>query len=522
MSDALTQLYRTTFGVAPQAIAPLRADGSNRKLYRITGEEGTYVGVYGPEPEENKAFVGYSRAMRSAGLPVPEIVAVNAGERIYIEEDLGDTTLFDRLTTVRDANGLFPEELIPIYRHVVELLARVQVVAASAVDFTLAYPTPCFDRRAMLWDLNYFKYHFLKLAGIDFHEARLDRDFETLSNRLAEEPATFFLYRDFQSRNIMLRGNEPWLIDYQGGRLGAPQYDVASLLNDAKADLPLPLRVELREHHLTALAALVPIDHDRYRSAYPHFALIRVLQAMGAYGYRGFFEGKPHFLDSVAYAARTVAAMLEAGLGLEIPELEHALDTIATTSWEEKVAETGTGKNESTHALKSPPAPTTTLQVQKGDGTRLCVSISSFSYRHGYPASNSEHGGGFVFDCRAIPNPGRLAEYKALTGNDAGVAEYLEAQPALHTFLDHATGLVAAAVENYRERGFEHLQIAFGCTGGQHRSVYCAVTVAQRLRDRYPDVAVEVEHRERERWPTHAAQVAAQSPSGIADADTDG
>lgn len=500
MLDALARLFTATFGSSPETIVPHRADGSNRRLFRITQHDGNrYIGVYGPEPEENRAFVGYSRSMREAGLPVPEIYAVDAAEGIYIEEDLGDTTLFDRLTEARAQNGgRFPEELIPIYRSVVELLARVQVAGATAVDFGLAYPTPLFDRRAMLWDLNYFKYHFLKLAGINFHEARLDRDFETLCDHLAAEPATFFLYRDFQSRNIMLRGDQPWLIDYQGGRLGAPQYDIASLLNDAKADLPTTLRAELLEHHLESLAALVPVDRDRYREAYPHFALIRVLQAMGAYGYRGFFEGKPHFLGSVAYAARTVAAMLEQGLGMEIPELEAALRAIAATDWEARVQKHGvrSGEHATTPMVAAEPLSPTTAAPHP-----LRVSISSFSYRHGYPAADPAHGGGFVFDCRAIPNPGRLQEYKALTGNDPGVAAYLEQQEALHTFLDRTTGLVADAVANYRERGFELLQVAFGCTGGQHRSVYCAEALGRRLRERYPDISVEVEHRERERWP---------------------
>lgn len=502
MLNALSRLFTATFGTAPEAIAPLRADGSNRKLYRITGDgRREFVGVYGPEPEENRAFVAYSRAMRGVDLPVPEIFAVDEAEGVYIEENLGDTTLFDRLTEERrKTDGAFPETLIPIYQRTVELLAQVQVRAAAAVDFRLAYPTPVFDRRSMLWDLNYFKYHFLKLAGIDFHEARLDHDFEVLCDRLAAEPATFFLYRDFQSRNIMLRGDKPWLIDYQGGRLGAAQYDIASLLNDAKADLPQALRTELLEHHLNALGRLVPVDRKRYLEAYPHFALIRVLQAMGAYGYRGFFEGKPHFLGSVAYAARTIAGMLETGLGLDMPELERALSAIASTPWEKRIQEREARSEKRT----SEAAP-----VVAHEASPLRVAISSFSYRHGYPVGDPVHGGGFVFDCRAIPNPGRLVEYKALTGNDRGVADYLEQQDALHTFLDHATSLVADAVDNYRQRGFERLQVAFGCTGGQHRSVYCAEALGRKLHERYPDITVEVEHRERERWPKREAEVEA-------------
>ncbi|HEY7820097.1 MAG TPA: phosphotransferase, partial [Vicinamibacteria bacterium] len=308
MHDALLRLYRETRGQRPAAVVSLAGDGSQRTYHRlIAGDGSTLVGAFGPDPDENRAFLSFSRAFRSIELPVPEIHAVDETAGVWLEEDLGETSLFDFLeqARVREAGG-FPASAVAVYRRVLELLPRFQVEGDAVVDYSVAHPHSAFDRRSILWDLNYFKYHFLKLAHIPFHEARLERDFETLTEFLLETPREFFLYRDFQSRNVMVRGEDPWFIDYQGGRRGAPQYDVASLLYDAKADLPDELREELLDWYLDALEGHVALERDAFRRHYRGYVLVRIMQAMGAYGYRGFFERKPRFLQSVPYAAANI------------------------------------------------------------------------------------------------------------------------------------------------------------------------------------------------------------------------
>ena len=326
----------------------------------------------------------------------------------------------------------------------------------------------------MSWDLNYFKYYFLKLARVPFHEQRLENDFEALCDFLLRAPADFFLYRDFQSRNIMVRDGEPWFIDYQGGRRGALPYDLASLLLDAKADLPFGFRDRLKEQYLDAASALTQLDRARFEEFYRGFSLIRSLQAMGAYGYRGFYERKAHFLQSVPYAIRNIERLLSDGaLPVVVPELVASLQRIVASTRLREVA---------------PIAP------------RLTVRIDSFSYLRGYPADRSGHGGGFVFDCRAMPNPGREAGFADLNGRDPPVVAWLERHDETGQFLAQVRALLEPTIENYLRRHFTHLSVAFGCTGGQHRSVYFAEALAGSLRT-HSGIAVEVHHGEADRWP---------------------
>ena len=464
-------------------IIPLEGDGSSRQLFRLVGPAyETAIGVFGPDHEENRAFLGYSRALRGAGLAVPEIFAADEERRTYIEEDLGDTTLFDALSSARKhEGGDFPASMLPLYQRVVEELPRFQVLGGKVIDYSLAYPRAEFDRQSILWDLNYFKYHFLKLAQIPFNEARLEKDFKTFTSFLVKADRRHFLYRDFQSRNVMIREGDPWFIDYQGGRKGALQYDIASLLYDAKAALPETIRDRLLNHYLDSLSRLLEVDRDRFKSFYRGYVLVRILQAMGAYGYRGFFERKIRFLQSVPPAIDNIERVLERdGLPIELPELRAVL---------ERIIEAG--------SLRQQPS-----RPQPG----LTVQIGSFSYRHGYPEDTSGHGGGFVFDMRALHNPGRYAEYTELCGFDAPVAAFLDGVPEVERFWNHVRGLVDLQVETYLTRGFSSLSVHFGCTGGQHRSVYFAEKLATHIRHRYPDVNVVLGHRERSRWPEAAGK----------------
>jgi aminoglycoside/choline kinase family phosphotransferase len=477
MHDRIVRLFTEHFHCPPAAVLEMAGDGSSRTYFRLVGPEWqTAVGAIGPDREENRAFLSYSRSLRDAGLPVPEIYGADEPAGIWLEEDLGETTLFDALVNAREREGgAFPASMLETYRRVVRVLPRFQVEGARVIDFSVAYPRSAFDLQSILWDLNYFKYHFLKLAHVDFSEARLEKDFKKLARFLLGADTRYFLYRDFQSRNIMLRDGEPWFIDYQGGRRGAPHYDIASLLYDAKAAIPDETRATLLEEYLDALETYEPVDRDRFLEHYRGYVLVRILQALGAYGYRGFFERKPRFLQSVPYAARNLAGILDTGMPVELPELERVFRRIVERWHGERRA--------------------------GGSPGGLTVHLGSFSYRRGYPDDRGGHGGGFVFDCRALPNPGRLLEYRTRCGRDEDVRQFLERAEETEAFWRHVQALADAQVREYLRRGFSSLSIWFGCTGGQHRSVYFAEKLAHHLRARFPDVHVDLAHREELHWP---------------------
>jgi aminoglycoside/choline kinase family phosphotransferase len=477
-------LFEQRFGKVADRVAKLEADGSQRTYFRITAAGLSVIGAHGPDAEENHAFLKFSDAFRRIGLPVPEIYVADEPCCIWLEEDLGDMTLFRALTEAREhERAEFPASLVVVYERVADLLPRFQIEGGRVIDYRDAYPRAAFDHQSMRWDLNYFKYHFLKLAHIPFNEQRLENDFERLATLLLEADTSHFLYRDFQSRNIMLRHGQPWFIDYQGGRRGAPHYDIASLLYDAKAAIPDPVRDRILDRYLQALSRLLPVDRGQFLAHYRGYVLIRIMQAMGAYGYRGLFERKPRFLQSVPHAARNLAQMLDAGLPIRLPELEAVFG---------RIVDSFAGRSAQTAPVPG-----------------LTVRIASFSYRGGYPEDGTGHGGGYVFDCRALPNPGRLPEFAGVSGLDSEVIEFLEREAAVHSFWERVRALIDAHVEDFRHRHFSDLSIAFGCTGGQHRSVYFAERLGHHLRERFPDVSVDVTHRESHSW-----QVAATAGAG--------
>lgn len=465
MESVLRELYERRFGAPVEEVQALKGDGSSRRVLRLSGGGRTAVGVLGPDRKENEAFLAFSRHFRAQGLPVPEIYAEDLERGAYLEEDLGDATLFDVLSTQRSGPG-FPESVLELYRQAVRWLPRFQIDAAGSLDYSRCHPRESFDKRSMLWDLNYFKYYFLRLAGVPFDEQDLEDDFERLARLLLKAPREFFLYRDFQSRNIMVRERALWFIDYQGGRRGALQYDLASLLYDAKADLPPEVREELLERYLEEASARAPIDREEFKRLFPAYAYIRIFQAMGAYGLRGFYERKTHFLQSIPYAVRNIEYLLRTAPLPGLPALTATLKALVASS---RLRQFGQAH------------------------LRLTVRVESFSYKDGVPSDDLGHGGGFVFDCRALPNPGRQERYAKLTGKDAPVAEYLGGEAAVKGFLEHVAELVSQSVESYRRRNFTDLLVAFGCTGGRHRSVYCAERLAERLRR--AGVAVELRHR---------------------------
>jgi aminoglycoside/choline kinase family phosphotransferase len=476
MQGPMIRLFERRFGTEPASILEIGADGSNRSYYRLVGPAmETAVGAYGPDRDENRAFISYTRSFHAAGFPVPELYGYDEAAAVWLLEDLGDTTLFDALVTARQREDTqFPAPMIDVYRKVLEALPRFQVQGGRLIDFGNAYPRSAFDKQSIRWDLNYFKYHFLKLAHVPFNEQKLEQDFGTLTWFLLQAETDHFLYRDFQSRNIMLREGDPYFIDYQGGRKGAVHYDLASLLYDAKAAIPDTVRDELGNHYLEVLSTYIPVDRAEFLQHYRGYVIIRILQALGAYGYRGFYERKPRFLQSVPFAARNLEALLARGLPVDVPELQTVLRRIVD------------------RFAGSVPEP---------DEPGLTVRITSFSYKHGYPQASAGHGGGFVFDCRGLPNPGRQLEFSDQSGLDRSVISFLESHEEPQAFWRGIRRIVEAQVEEYLRRGFTSLEVAFGCTGGQHRSVYLAERLASHLGEVFPQVNVRVEHRERDRWP---------------------
>ena len=472
--DVLSNLFAQHFHTPPEKVKPLQGQlgGSGRAILRLSAGATTAIGIVYPGREENIAFLEFSRHFRRHGLPVAEIYAEDLAAGAYLEEDLGDVTLYDFLSAHRSGE-IVARDVVEAYRKVVNLLPRFQVEAARDLNYKVCYPRASFDRQSINWDLNYFKYYFLRLAGIPFNEQALEDDFGRLTRFLLTARRDFFLYRDFQSRNIMLRSGEPFFLDYQGGRKGALQYDIASLLFDGKADLPPALRQELLDRYLDALAAFVPITRTEFMEHYYAFVYVRILQALGAYGFRGFYERKPHFLLSVPYALKNLRWLAHnVTLTIALPALLGSLQSMLSS---EKL-----------------------LSLASTEES-LTVRVFSFSFHRQPPVDESGNGGGFVFDGRALPNPGREERFKQLTGKDAPVIEYLNEQPAVHQFLSSAISMVDASVAAYQKRGFKNLMVSFGCTGGQHRSVFLAEQLAKHLRAQGVDVIlrhIEVEKME--------------------------
>jgi aminoglycoside/choline kinase family phosphotransferase len=482
--DVLQSLFEQHFHSLVERVQPLQGQlgGSGRRIVRLSGgpsnepsnEKISAIGILYDVREENVAFLEFSRHFLRHGLPVPEIYAEDLDHGAYLEEDLGDTSLFEFLSKNRSDGAIAPN-VVEAYRQVVTVLPRFQVEAGRDLNYKVCYPRDSFDRQSIAWDLNYFKYYFLRLAGISFNEQALEDDFSRLTEFLLSADRDYFLYRDFQSRNIMLRldrgQHHPYFLDYQGGRKGALQYDVASLLYDSKADLPPELRQRLLDHYLDTLAGFIDLKRDAFMQHYYAYVYIRIMQALGAYGFRGFYERKAHFLQSVPYALKNLR-WLQHNVILPIA-LPTLLDAFHSMLASEK------------------------LQGIASDADNLVVRIFSFSFHRGLPKDESGNGGGFIFDGRSLPNPGREDRFKVLTGKDAPVIDYLNQQESVHQFLASVMSLVDASVSSYQRRGFKHLMVSFGCTGGQHRSVYLAEQLAKHLRSSN-GIEVVVHHRELE------------------------
>ena len=465
--NQLVELYRSVFSGDPQSCVALTGSASNRKYYRLSGEGVSCIGVVGTDVRENEAFLSIAGHFRAKGINVPEVYAVSEDRMAYIQEDLGDVVLFDMLTQARKS-GEGVERVDALLCKTMSMLPKIQLEGADGLDFTVCYPQPSFDRRMVMFDLNYFKYCFLKPSGLEFDEVVLQDDFERFADDLLVADTDTFLYRDFNARNVMVCGDEPYFVDFQGGRRGPVFYDVASFAWQARAKFSDAQKEAMLSAYLSAYSEYSSMDEQSFRGSLRLFVLFRLLQVLGAYGFRGWVEHKANFVTSIPAAIAELRDWLTVpsdrypylmqvlGRMVELPRFKEALPE---------------------------------------DGV-LEVKVYSFSFKKGVPHDPSGNGGGYVFDCRSIHNPGRYEPYKKLTGRDEPVIRFLEDDGEIFGFLEHAYGVVDPHVETYRKRGFSSLMVCFGCTGGQHRSVYSAEHMAHHLAQKYPDIRVRLIHRE--------------------------
>lgn len=504
LSPTLLALYTDTYGRGPASAAPITGSGSNRAYWRLTDAEGqSVIGVEGTSRDENHAFIYLARHFALRQLPVPQILATTDDELCYLQTDLGPTSLFDAIRGGREAGGRYNQQERELLKRAIRQLPNIQMRGARGLDWANCYPQPAFDEEGVLFDLNYFKYCFLKPTGLDFHELKLEANFRLLAKDLTEDAQQeCFLYRDFQARNIMLdaEGN-PFFIDFQGGRRGPFYYDLASFLWQASARYPHRLRRELCAEYYNALSQYTEVPSVRhFAQRLALFVLFRTLQVLGAYGFRGYFERKKHFLDSIPPAIDNLRELLDSSIPFPYPYLTDLLRRLTRLPEFTRISQPALTRTDgyrtaeqNIYAARPEDGPAT-FSKYEGRGP-LRVRVYSFSYRRGIPEDTSGNGGGYVFDCRSTHNPGRYEPYKQLTGLDEPVIRFLEDDGEILRFLDSVYRLADAHVERYLQRGFTDLMFSFGCTGGQHRSVYSAQHLAEHLHQKY-HIEVDICHRE--------------------------
>lgn len=464
-AEILAKLYFSYFKEEAEIINQLPQAGSDRIYFRLSSKNQSAVGTYSKDVLENETFIHHTKHFHKKKISVPQVYIVSDDKQFYLQQDLGDVSLYSLIKE----NGI--NDVVKNYlKEVLKQLAYLQIKGAEDFDFNKCYPIQEFDKSSMFWDLNSFKYYFARVARVHFSEPALNNDFNSLCDYLLEEKNQYFMFRDCQSRNVMIHENKPYFIDYQGGRKGALQYDAASLLWQAGAKIPIEIKNELFDFYMEEVSKLIMIDKKDFKERYNGFVLIRILQVLGAYGFRGLIERRAHFLESIVPALENVKYFIDNIKNL--PELNNVLKQLVASD---------------------------IFKYTKFDGSqkKLEVEINSFSFKRGLPKEENGNGGGFIFDCRGLHNPGRYEPYKQLHGKDKPVIEFLETQSKAKEFLEHVWQTVDIAIENYLERDFEHLQINFGCTGGQHRSVYCAEQTALHLKNKY-NAKVKIKHIERE------------------------
>jgi len=474
VKETIEKLFRQYSNADVISIEKLPQSGSDRIYFRICCKDGNFIATHNLNIKENNTFVGFSRHFKQCGCPVPEIYAVNDDHSAYIQEDFGDVSLLNELET----KG-YCEEVFDLFKKSLNALAHLQINGDKGLDYEQCITSMEFGKAAIVSDLLYFKYYFLDTLKIPYDKEKLINDFDALSTYLSHVDHKYFMFRDFQSRNVMVKDGEVHFIDFQGGMKGALQYDVASLLWQAKAELSDEWKRDLLHYYMQCVAEILqkPVDAIRFESQYNGYVLIRLLQVLGAYGFRGLFERKAHFLTSIPLALKNLQGFLKnSSVGIVLPEFERLLEIITTEEIIQRFE-----------------------NIKATEETALLVTINSFSYKRGIPADLTENGGGYVFDMRGILNPGRVEEYKKLSGMDKSVKDFLEQQTDMPVYLNSVYNIIDISVSDYIKRGFNSLMINFGCTGGQHRSVYAAEALARHLRNKFK-VKVQLMHTNKENW----------------------
>jgi aminoglycoside/choline kinase family phosphotransferase len=469
ISGQVNQLAVSYFSDEKVTVTPLAQSGSARSYFRVVSGKESAIAAFSSNIPVNEAFFAFREAFFRERMPVPELYAVAENRKVWLLQDLGDIALFDLIPDqgVQQQNTALMNQ----YRQVLSDLIDFQLKGAEVIDFSGCVPRADFDERAIRWDLNYFKYYFIKPYLEHFDEDALEDGFDFLTEQALQAERWFFMYRDFQSRNIMIKDGKPWYIDFQGGRRGPLAYDVVSLLYQSRAKIDPGARAGLLEYYMEVLGSKKEVDRPRFREEISLFAFIRMMQVLGAYGFRGMVQHKPLFLKSIPEALTNLEGLFPAMAGY--PRMAPLIDTLKTLI---------RNFRRKPHEIAAP----------------LTVKVVSFSYlKAGMPPDESGNGGGFVFDCRALPNPGRHEAYRHLNGLDREVRDFLRKQDEVSEFIGKVMSIITQSVENYIDRGFEHLMIGFGCTGGQHRSVYCAGEVARRLKEKY-NIHVVVQHYQKE------------------------
>jgi len=464
----LDELYQQWSNTKAESIIPLPESGSYRRYFRMISGNNHVMGVHNSDNRENRAFIYLNRQLLGTGNRVPRVYAQDLEKHVYLEQDLGDVTLLEYLAEIRKSADS-EEKIRLVYRRVIDAMPGLQVNASGEIDYSICYPRAEFDVQSMMWDMNYFKYCLLKPLRIDFFEQDLEDDFQKIVHWLIEADRNSFMFRDFQSRNIMIHQNEIYFIDFQGGRKGPLQYDLASLLFEAKTKLSDVIRQELLEYYLSVFSnAFTWFNSDKFLEYYYGFVYLRLMQAMGAYGFRGYIERKPLFLQSLPYAVKTLSWLIQyKPLPLKLTSLPGVFEKL----------------------IRLPK-----IKEYEISHDTFTVTISSFAYKNGIPQDNSGHGGGFVFDCRALNNPGRYEEFKGLTGKDQEVIDFLESKADVMEFFMNTLNIIEQTVKVYLDRGFKSLMVNYGCTGGQHRSVFMAERLSAYLKNKYAIHIVVIHH----------------------------
>ena len=470
IQNSLLQLFENWSSEKADSIQALTPSGSKRKYFRIKSNQIIAIGVYHLNDSDNEAFISFSQTFKKLGYRTPDVLMTDLKNHIYLVSDLGDQDLF---SLVQSEQASLSEETKDLYKKSLAHLFKFQTESVDHLDFTKCTPRAKLDKQSLIWDLNYFKYYFLKLQNIQFNEQKLEDDFNTFVDYLMQADQDYFVYRDFQSRNIMIKNGETFFIDYQGGRRGPLQYDVASLLFQVRANLSTDDRQELLEYYTNIISQNQDINIQSFQKYFYPYVLIRICQVLGAYGFRGLIEKKAHFIKSIPYAISTLKWLLkELQMDIQIPELMSSLKDVAQ------------------------------LEINETKGTPgLTIHLNSFAYKHGIPTDYSGHGEGFVFDCRFLPNPGRLKAYRHLSGLNKEVQDYLKAQEEVNLFLEQVKELIKPAVQKYQERNFSDLSINFGCTGGQHRSVFMTESINHFLKNNF-NLNIELKHTQKQNWLT--------------------